>query len=111
VWKLSPEKSGQPGPELLEPGNLLRAIARAVANAQHDLDAHHRAVVLAGKGVATDQTYRIAELLIKYKKGGSGEGPGRSRAVLLRVAPSAHQVGLLAELLIDGRTKEALVIS
>lgn len=55
------------------------------------------------------QRYRIAELVIDYAEVRSNEWFGR--AVRFRVVPSLGDVGFLAELLIDGKTEEAIMIS
>jgi hypothetical protein len=102
-----------------EPGRLLRAIAGAVANAQHEIDTHQRALALdAAKAVPQSiaaafplRKYRIAELVLEYAEGRTDERPGPPHAVLFRVTSSSGHADLVAELVIDGRSEEALVIS
>src|SRR5205809_899287 len=109
---LSDDSRRQRDPGLFKRTGLLRAIARAVANAQHEIDTHTCPPIRdvpKGAGAVPVQGYRIAELVIEHTDDRSN--PGRPRLILIRVVPSAGQVGFLAELRIDGKTEEALVIS
>lgn len=75
------------------PRRLLRAIAGAVANAQRDIDARTIAA-------AAPRRYRIAELVLEYSH----------ERTLFRVTSPVGRAEFLAELVIDGRCEEALVI-
>jgi len=101
----------------------LRAIAGAVANAQHEIDAHHCALILDAPETLAEvplesiaaafpfRKYRIAELVLEYTEKRTDERLGRPHAVLFRITSSPGQADLVAELVVDGRTKEALIFS
>jgi hypothetical protein len=98
----------------------LRAIAGAVANAQHEIDTHQCALILDAPKIVPLESiaaafpfrkYRIAELVLEYTEERTDERLGPPHAVLFRVTSSAGQAEFVAELVIDGISKEAFVIS
>jgi len=101
----------------------LRAIAAAVANAQHEIDAYQCALVLDASKMAGDvplesiaaafpfRRYRIAELVLEYTEESTDHELGRPQAVLVRVTSSAGPIEFVAELVIDGKTQQAWVTS
>ena len=120
---MSVDVSGQSRVGIFEPRQLLRAIAAAVANAQHEIDAYQCALVLDASKMAGDvplesiaaafpfRKYRITELVLEYTEEKTDEGLRRPHAVLFWVTSSAGPAEFVAELVIDGKPKEALVIS
>jgi hypothetical protein len=120
---LSVNASGQSRVGIFDPRQLLRAIAGAVANAQHEIDAYQRALILDAPKMAANvslesiaapfpfRKYQIAELVLEYTTEKTDEGLHRRNTVLFRVASSGRPAEFVAQLAIDGKPKEALVIS
>lgn len=94
-------------PGISKPKRVLRAIAHAVASAQQEIDAHQRERMFAQPPL---RSYRIAHLALEYTKARGAKRRGPPRSLLFRVTRSEGDGDLLAELVIDGRTEETLVV-